>query len=232
MVAASSPLGPNATRSTAFARASRIHSWFIIGRWAALSCATDREKCCSAGLPSAAVKWKGSSMSVTSPPVRPSRLAIVTLTGAAGCRSPRAAHPTTQSPLRRIRPAPPPSSSPSASAKGKDWVNGLIDSVSGNDYSGEPRSGTATIDFTPSTAVSELTAAQLTDITAGSCIRCIRTATAPQHTAAQSPLDRCASAPLSTAKCPSPTSRRARRTPPVSDSGQVAIRGGQHRSHD
>ncbi len=110
-------------------------------------------------------------MSVTSPPVRPSRLAIVTLTGAAvlsvaACGASNTAKPTSANPTGSA----PSSSSPSASAKGKDWVNGLIDSVSGNTIQVSQRSGTATIDFTPSTAVSELTAAQLTDITAGSCI--------------------------------------------------------------
>jgi hypothetical protein len=49
-------------------------------------------------------------------------------------------------------------------------VRGLIDSVSGNTIQVSQRSGTATVDFTPSTAVSELAPAQLTDVTAGSCI--------------------------------------------------------------
>jgi hypothetical protein len=49
-------------------------------------------------------------------------------------------------------------------------VRGLIDSVSGNTIQVSQRSGTATVDFTPSTDVSELTPAQLTDVTAGSCI--------------------------------------------------------------
>jgi hypothetical protein len=78
-------------------------------------------------------------MSVTSPPARLSRLAIVTLTGATALSI-------------------------------KDWVNGLIDSVSGSTIQVSQRSGTATVDFTPSTAVSETTPAQLTDITTGSCV--------------------------------------------------------------
>jgi hypothetical protein len=49
-------------------------------------------------------------------------------------------------------------------------VNGLVDSVSGSTIQVSQRSGTATVDFTPSTAVSETTPAQLTDITAGSCV--------------------------------------------------------------
>jgi hypothetical protein len=108
-------------------------------------------------------------MSVTCPPARLSRLAIVTLTGVAvlsvaACGAPNNAKPTNPTSSATS------SSSPSASAKGKDWVNGLIDSVSGNTIQVSQRSGTATVDFTPSTAVSEVTPAQLTDITTGSCV--------------------------------------------------------------
>ena len=111
-------------------------------------------------------------MSVTSPPARLSRLAIVTLTGAtalsvAACGASHDAEPTSTNPTSS---APSSSSSPSASAKGKDWVNGLIDSVSGNTIQVSQRSGSATVDFTPSTAVFEITPAQLTDITTGSCV--------------------------------------------------------------
>jgi uncharacterized protein DUF5666 len=110
-------------------------------------------------------------MSVTSPPARLSRLAIVTLTGVAAlsiaaCGASNNAKPTSANPTRSA----PSSSSPSASAKGKDWVNGLIDSVSGNTIQVSQHSGSATVDFTPSTAVSEITPAQLTDITTGSCV--------------------------------------------------------------
>jgi len=49
-------------------------------------------------------------------------------------------------------------------------VNGFIDSVSGNTIQVSQRSGSATVDFTPSTSVSEITPAQLTDITTGSCV--------------------------------------------------------------
>jgi hypothetical protein len=110
-------------------------------------------------------------MSVTSPPARLSRLAIVTLTGVAvlsvaACGASNNAKPTPANPTSSATS----SSSPSASAKGKDWVNGLIDSVSGNTIQVSQRSGAATVDFTPSTAVSEVTPAQLTDITTGSCV--------------------------------------------------------------
>jgi hypothetical protein len=64
----------------------------------------------------------------------------------------------------------PASSSPSASAKGKEWVNGLIASVSGNAVQVTQETGTATVDFAPSTKVTEVTPTQLTDVTAGSCV--------------------------------------------------------------
>jgi hypothetical protein len=42
--------------------------------------------------------------------------------------------------------------------------------VSGNTIQVNQRKGTATVDVTPSTTVAELTPAQLTDVTAGSCV--------------------------------------------------------------
>jgi hypothetical protein len=95
-------------------------------------------------------------------------LAIVTLTGAtalsiAACGPSNDAKPTSANPTSSA----PSSSSPSASAKGKDWVNGLIDSVSGNTIQVSQRSGSATVDFTPSTAISEIIPARVTDVTNG-----------------------------------------------------------------
>ena len=111
-------------------------------------------------------------MSATFSTTRLSRVALLAVTGAtalsvAACGASNDAKPTSTNPTSS---APSPSSSPSASAKGKDWVSGLIDSVSGNTIQVSQRSGSATVDFTPSTAVSEITPAQLTDITAGSCV--------------------------------------------------------------
>ena len=110
-------------------------------------------------------------MLATSPTARLSRFAILAVTGAtalsvAACGTSNNAKPTSANPTSSA----PTSSSPSASAKGNDWVRGLIDSVSGNTIQVSQRSGTATVDFTPSTEVSELTPAQLTDVTTGSCI--------------------------------------------------------------
>jgi hypothetical protein len=110
-------------------------------------------------------------MPATFSTTRLSRVALLAVTGAtalsiAACGASNNAKPTSANPTS----SPPSSSSPSASAKGKDWVNGLIDSVSGNTIQVSQRSGTATVDFSPSTAVSEITPAQLTDITTGSCV--------------------------------------------------------------
>jgi Domain of unknown function (DUF5666) len=100
---------------------------------------------------------------------RLSRVALFAVTGAtalslAACGASNTAKPTSANPTNSA------SSSSSASAKGKDWVSGLIDSLSGNTIQVSQRSGTATVDFTPSTEVSELNPAQLTDITTGSCV--------------------------------------------------------------
>jgi hypothetical protein len=110
-------------------------------------------------------------MLATFPTARLSRLAILAVTGAtalsvAACGTSNNARPPAANPTSSF-PTP---SSPSTSAKGKDWVSGLIDSVSGNTIQVSQRSGTANVDFTPSTEVSEVSPAQLTDITAGSCL--------------------------------------------------------------
>ena len=110
-------------------------------------------------------------MPTTFPTSRLTRIAIFAVTGAtalsvAACGTSNNAKPTAASPTN----ANPTSSSPSPSTKGKDWVSGLIDSVSGNTIQVSQQSGSATVDFAPSTDVSEITPAQLTDVTAGSCV--------------------------------------------------------------
>jgi hypothetical protein len=111
-------------------------------------------------------------MSVTSPSARLTRLAILTLTGAtalsvAACGASNTTKPSTA--------ASPPSSAatsstPSASPNGKAWVSGMIASVSGDAIQVTQQAGNATVDFTPSTKITEVTPAQLTDVTAGSCV--------------------------------------------------------------
>lgn len=63
-------------------------------------------------------------------------------------------------------PEPPP-----APPVGKDHLEGLVRSVSGNTIQLTQRNRTAaTVDFTPTTMVTELTSAQLNDVTPGSCV--------------------------------------------------------------
>ena len=69
----------------------------------------------------------------------------------------------------------PPSSAPSAApppapAVGKDYVEGLVESVSDHVIQLRTRTGAAAVGFTPSTRVVEVTPARLTDVTPGSCI--------------------------------------------------------------
>ena len=63
-----------------------------------------------------------------------------------------------------------PATSSPAAAKGKAEVHGLIASVSGNAVQVTETTGTATVDVSPSTKVTESTNAQLTDVVAGNCV--------------------------------------------------------------
>src|ERR1700743_1863122 len=103
---------------------------------------------------------------------RLSRVALLAVTGAtalsvAACGSSNETKPAPATPSSNAAPT---SSTPSASGKGHDWVKGLIDSVSGSTIQVTAKSGPSTVDFTPSTAVAEITPAQLTDVTTGSCV--------------------------------------------------------------
>ncbi|BBX44502.1 hypothetical protein GCM10009641_54820 [Mycobacterium cookii] len=109
-------------------------------------------------------------MPATIPTAQLSRIAIFAVAGAAAlslaaCGSSNDAKPRAASPTSSAA-----TSSPSAKPEGKDWVKGMIDSVSGSTIQVSQKSGAATVDFTPSTKVAELTPAQLTDVTTGSCV--------------------------------------------------------------
>jgi hypothetical protein len=69
-----------------------------------------------------------------------------------------------------------PATSSPAAANGKDSVHGLVASVSGTAVQVTEPSGTATVDVSPSTKVTETTAAQLSDVAAGNCVSVIDTA--------------------------------------------------------
>ena len=114
-------------------------------------------------------------MPVVLPPARLTRLAIFTLTGAtalsvAACGASHTTSTTGQPSAAAGPTSSAATSSPSASANGKAWVNGMIASVSGDAIQVTRQSGNATVDFSPSTKISEVTPAQLTDVTTGSCV--------------------------------------------------------------
>lgn len=67
----------------------------------------------------------------------------------------------------------PSSASPGATpgaAGGKDQVRGIVGTVSGGTVTVTEQSGSATVNVSPSTKVTQLTQGQLTDITAGECL--------------------------------------------------------------
>jgi hypothetical protein len=99
---------------------------------------------------------------------RLTRLAILAIT-AATALSVASCRPSNKENREKAAPSASPSSS-SAPAKGKEQVAGLIASVSGSTIQVIQQISTATVDFTPSTNVNEVTSAQLTDVTAGSCV--------------------------------------------------------------
>jgi Domain of unknown function (DUF5666) len=67
-------------------------------------------------------------------------------------------------------PSEAPPSAPAPPPAPKDYVEGLIQSVSGGTIQLRTRTGSATVDFAPATRVVEVTPAQLTDVTPGSCV--------------------------------------------------------------
>jgi Domain of unknown function (DUF5666) len=67
-------------------------------------------------------------------------------------------------------PSGPASTPPSQPGNGHDHVAGLIATVSGNSIQVTQQNGTATVDFSDSTPVSEIDPAQLSDVTTGSCV--------------------------------------------------------------
>jgi hypothetical protein len=108
-------------------------------------------------------------MSRTPRPARFTILAVAGLTAlsVAACGSSNNAKPTSSSTPTSAGAASP---APGAQAKGKDFVSGMIASVSGNAAQVTQQTGPATVDFSPSTKVTEITAASLTDVTAGRCV--------------------------------------------------------------
>jgi hypothetical protein len=114
-------------------------------------------------------------MSVTSPRASRARLPILLMTGTtalsiAACSTSdnqNATQPSTSVSQPSSAPKPPPPPSP----VGKDHIEGLVRSVSGNAIQLTQRDrSAATVDFTPQTMVTELSSAALTDVKPGSCV--------------------------------------------------------------
>lgn len=106
---------------------------------------------------------------------RPTRFAVLAVTGAAAlsiaaCSSSNTSSPTT-SPSSAASSPTTSQTTPSAPANGQARVSGLIASVSGNAVQvTQNENGNATVDFTPSTKINEVVPAALTDVTTGSCV--------------------------------------------------------------
>ncbi|KLO37583.1 hypothetical protein ABW17_21485 [Mycobacterium nebraskense] len=118
-------------------------------------------------------------MPATSVNSRLARLALVAvlavvLLGVAMCRSSdtNSSAPAKPTVMRTATPSPAPSAAPAQAPPpvGKDYVEGLIESVSGGTIALRTRTGSATVDFAPSTRVVRVTPATLTDVTPGSCV--------------------------------------------------------------
>jgi Domain of unknown function (DUF5666) len=106
-----------------------------------------------------------------------STAAVLAVTAAwlAGCgtsshsntgQPPETPSPRTSAPSSAPVPLPP-ATPPS---QGKDHVEGMVNSASNGVIALRTRGGSATVDFTPSTIVTEGGPAKLTDVTAGSCV--------------------------------------------------------------
>ena len=106
---------------------------------------------------------------------RPTRFAVLAVTGAAALSIAACGSSNTSSPTTSLSSA---ASSPTTSqtttttpANGQARGSGLIASVSGNAVQvTQNENGNATVDFTPSTKINEVVPAALSDVTTGSCV--------------------------------------------------------------
>jgi Domain of unknown function (DUF5666) len=98
--------------------------------------------------------------------------------------------------------APPPG--PPAPPPAKDYVEGMIQKVSGSTVALRTRTGSATVDFTPQTRVVDVSPAQLTDVTPGSCVNVKATPQSAQTDGAIT-AQTVTITPSADGKCPPPT---------------------------
>ena len=110
---------------------------------------------------------------------RSTQLAILAVTGVtavslAACgnsSNENTGEPSTSASSTTPKPTPPKPTPPPAPPMGHDEVEGLVRSMSGNRIQLTQRDRTAAaVDFTPSTMVTELGPAKVTDVTPGSCV--------------------------------------------------------------
>ena len=108
------------------------------------------------------------------------RFGILALAGVATLSLAACGTSNKATPAQPASPTSPAVSTP-APANGNQRVAGLISSVAGDTIQVTQKSGTATVDFTPATKVSEVTAAGLPDVTAGNCVNIRPTRDNPQN---------------------------------------------------
>ena len=147
-----------------------------------------------------------SGMRVTFWSARLTRLAILTVTGATALSVAACGAPNNTKPATSASPTSSAATPPSASANGKGWVSGMIASVSGDAIQVTQQTGNATVDFTPSTKITELTSAQLTDVTAGSCVA-VRPTRESADTGGTITAKSVRVSPAAEGKCPEPKHR-------------------------
>ncbi|WP_375483843.1 DUF5666 domain-containing protein [uncultured Mycobacterium sp.] len=163
-------------------------------------------------------------MSVPSPTARLARFAI--FAAAAATALSVAACGTSNKGTNATSASTSPTSSSAAPAhtKGTDHVAGLIASVSGSTIQVTQSGGNATVEFTPSTKVVEVTPAQLTDITTGSCISVRPTPESAPVASAVTAQSVRVSAPVD-GKCAQPKQQAGSATTPPSSAAPAQSRG-------
>ncbi len=98
------------------------------------------------------------------------RHTIYTLAGVIALSVAACGSSTNSTPTASGTSSSPSPTSTSTPAKAKDHVAGLISSVSGNTIQVAQKNGSTTVDLATSTKISSLMPAQLSDVTAGSCV--------------------------------------------------------------
>lgn len=98
--------------------------------------------------------------------------------------------------------APPPG--PPAPPPAKDYVEGMIQKVSGQTVALRTRTGSATVDFSPQTRVVDVSPAQLADVTPGSCVN-VKATPQSAPTGGAITAQTVTITPSADGKCPPPT---------------------------